>query len=88
MLRAMEDVKSFIPEFKVPFCTVHGDQDVAVPIAGSKLLYDDSATPSEEKEFHTLDSFHGVLCDPKAEEGMKYLTDFCDSRMKSFVPPK
>lgn len=89
MLRAMEDVKSSIPEFKTPFCTVHGDQDVAVPIAGSKLLFGDSATPSEEKELHTItDAFHGILCDPKAEEAMKYLTDFCDSRMKSFVPPK
>lgn len=89
MLLGMEDVKSSIPEFKTPFCIVHGENDVAVPIVGSKLLFDDSATPSGEKEFHPLsETLHGVLAEPKAEEAMKHMSDFCDSRLKAFVPPK
>ena len=89
MLLGMEDAKASIPDFKTPFCIVHGDCDVVVPIVGSKVLFDHSATPAEEKEFHTITGCtHGVLCDPKAEEAMKHITDFCDKRMKAFVPPK
>jgi len=89
MLLAMDDVKTYIPSFATPFCIVHGDSDEAVPIVGSETLFEGSSTPLSEKEFHPLSGcYHGVLADPKAEEAMKHLSDFVDSRLKQFVPPK
>ena len=85
LLLALEEARSSIPDYKMPFCIVHGDADIAVPIVGSQELFEKSATPFDEKEFHTItDSTHGILCDPKAEEAMKCLSDFCDARMKKF----
>jgi len=90
LLGGMEEVRgNVIGEYKKPFCIVHGSADIAVPIAGSELMYSDSMTPEGDKEFHAIsETTHGVLGDPKAEEAMKYLSAFVDSRLKAFVPPK
>ena len=64
---------------------MHGDNDIAVPIVGSQELFKDSLTPAGDKELHVMEgSTHGVLCDPKAEEAVKHLSDFCDARMNKF----
>jgi len=89
LLQAMEKGKTSIPDITTPFCVVHGDKDAAVPITGSAFLFEKSATPSGDKEFHTIsDCYHGVIADPKAEEAMNHLSSFVDSRLKKFVPPK
>jgi alpha-beta hydrolase superfamily lysophospholipase len=89
LLQGMEEGKTSIPDITTPFCIIHGDSDLAVPIAGSKLLFEKSKTPSGDKEFHPIsDCYHGVMADPKAEEAMQHLSSFVDSRLKKFVPPK
>ena len=88
LLEGLEDARSnSIPGYKQPFCIVHGDEDAAVPISGSKLLFENSSTSEEDKEFVVLESaYHGILADPKAEEAMKHMVAFVDARMKKFVP--
>jgi len=87
MLKALEDVcTNTIPGYDQPFCVLHGDEDVAVPIVGSHLLFDNCSTLEEHKEFHVIQSsYHGILADPKAEEAMKKLVNYVDARMKKFV---
>jgi len=88
MLQAMEDGKTSIPDFSTPFCIVHGDSDEAIPISGSELLFGKASTPSSDKELHTITgAYHAVLSDPKAEEAMKHLSSFVDSRLEKFVSP-
>ncbi|KAG7349798.1 serine aminopeptidase, S33 [Nitzschia inconspicua] len=90
MLMALEEVRNnCIPGFDKPFCIVHGDKDVGVPISGSKLLFGGCATPENEKEFHTIQgAHHGIIADPKAEEAIGYLSKFVQARMEAFTPPK
>ena len=87
LLKALEDVRAnSIPGYDQPFCVVHGDEDVAVPIEGSRLLFNSSSTLEENKEFHVIQSaYHGIFADPKAEEAMKKIVDYVDARMKKFV---
>jgi len=88
VLAAMEEVNAIVPDFATPFCIVHGDADVGVPITGSELLFEQSSTPSGVKEFHAIsEACHGVLADPKAEDAMHHLSGFVDSRMQTFVAP-
>eukprot|EP00532_Pseudo-nitzschia_australis_P015595 CAMPEP_0168259630 /NCGR_PEP_ID=MMETSP0141_2-20121125/7859_1 /TAXON_ID=44445 /ORGANISM="Pseudo-nitzschia australis, Strain 10249 10 AB" /LENGTH=226 /DNA_ID=CAMNT_0008197147 /DNA_START=431 /DNA_END=1112 /DNA_ORIENTATION=+ len=87
LLEALEDVRNHaIPGYNRPFVVVHGDQDAAVPIAGSKLLLENSSTATHDKELHVLETtYHGVLADPKAEEAMNHMVAFVDARTKKFV---
>jgi len=84
LLAALEEVQNnAIPGYNRPFCIVHGDGDVAVPMSGSKLLYNDSDTLDNDKELHTIEGmYHGLLAEPKAEEVMTLITNFVDARMK------
>lgn len=85
LLLAIEEVRKGVPDFSTPFCIVHGDKDVAVPIGGSKYLLEGSATHASNKELHVIEgSTHGILCDPKAEEAVQHLVNFCQVRMKKF----
>ncbi|KAL3936156.1 MAG: hypothetical protein SGARI_002681 [Bacillariaceae sp.] len=90
MLLALEDIQNnAIPGFETPFCIVHGDKDEGVPISGSQKLFDECATPSDQKEFHSIaGAYHGLLADPKAEEAMGHLSKFVEARMKVFTPSK
>jgi acylglycerol lipase len=90
MLLALEEVRNkAIPGYNTPFCIVHGDQDEGVPITGSKLLFEGCATPTQEKEFHTIHgAYHGLMADPKAEEAIGHLSKFVQARMKAFTPRK
>jgi acylglycerol lipase len=90
MLLALEEVRAkAIPGFNKPFCIVHGDMDEGVPITGSKLLFEGCATPTDQKEFHTIpEAHHGLLADPKAEEAVDHLSKFAQARMKAFTPRK
>ncbi len=87
LLLSMEEVRGGIPDFSTPFCIVHGDKDVAVPLSGSKCLLEDSATHASDKELHVIEgSLHGILCDPKAEEAVQHIVEFCRVRMEKFSP--
>jgi len=85
LLKAMEEVREkAIPGYDRPFCIVHGDHDVAVPMSGSELLFENSSTPDENKKFSVIESaHHGLLADPKAEEAVKVMVDFVDARMNN-----
>jgi len=88
MVQVFEEIQNkSIPGYDQPFCIVHGDGDVAVPMSGSELLYNNSTTANEDKEFHIIKgSNHEVLAEPQAEEAMKIITDFVDVRMEKFTP--
>lgn len=75
--------KVAIPGLKTPFCIVHGTKDYAVPIEGSKFMFEHASTPDDDKELHCMDgSYHDLLGDPRAQEAMTCLTNFIERRMK------
>eukprot|EP00536_Pseudo-nitzschia_multiseries_P008508 jgi/Psemu1/296948/fgenesh1_pm.216_\ len=86
LLQAMEEAREkAIPGYVRPFCIVHGDEDVAVPMAGSEILFQKSSTTDEDKELNVIESaFHGILADPKAEEAVEIMVKFVDTRMGKF----
>lgn len=83
MIDAMEAVReSVIPKLEVPFCVVHGVEDVGVPIAGSDYLYGAAATPNDDREYHRIEgAYHDMLSDPTAEESMGYFVGFVKKQM-------
>ena len=48
-LAAFERIKKQVKELKLPWLSVHGDQDKLCEISGSQLLYEQSV--SEDKTF-------------------------------------
>jgi alpha-beta hydrolase superfamily lysophospholipase len=86
MLLALEDIKSnCISGYNKPFCIIHGDEDVGVPITGSKLLFEKCSTPGDQKELHVIEgAYHGLMADPKAEEAIGHLVKFVETRTKAF----
>jgi alpha-beta hydrolase superfamily lysophospholipase len=86
LLQALEECRSnCISNYNQAFCIVHGSNDVAVPVSGSQLLYDNCITLENDKELHIIDgSYHGILAEPEAEIAMKYIIDYVDKRMNKF----
>mmetsp|Transcript_18616 Transcript_18616/g.42518 ORF Transcript_18616/g.42518 Transcript_18616/m.42518 type:complete len:384 (+) Transcript_18616:388-1539(+) len=87
LILALEAVReTAIPGYAKPFCIVHGEKDVAVPVAGSELLHNGSETPEDEKEIHVLDEvYHGVLADPYAGMAIDILVSYVEERTNKFV---
>jgi alpha-beta hydrolase superfamily lysophospholipase len=83
LLQALEDVrKDIIPALKTPYIVIHGTQDYGVPISGSEYLYQNSITPSDEKEFvKTEGAYHDLLADPTAEETMGHIIHWIEKRI-------
>lgn len=90
MAMVMDDVQSkAVPGLNVPFCTIHGTEDIGVPIEGSELLMEKSVTPDDQKEFHAMDGlYHDMFTDFKAEECIGHWTKFMEKRMKAFSTSK
>jgi len=84
LTNALEVVRdSTIPGLNVPFCAIHGEKDVAVPIEGTNLLEEMAATPPEDRVVYRLkDAYHDLLSDPTAEETMSRIIKFLDERVE------
>lgn len=83
LVLALEAVRAkAIPGLTVPFVSVHGTADYGVPIEGSQILYDKSATPSDDKEFHPIEgAYHDIFADPAAEVAMEKWMNFLKKRL-------
>lgn len=81
LVKAMEDVRTItIPALKVPYLILHGTDDYGVPIQGSELLWEKSATT--EKEFlRKQGAYHDLLADYVAEECMQDIVDWIHKRI-------
>lgn len=85
MVLVMDEIQSkAVPGLNVPFCTIHGTDDLGVPIEGSKRLMDQSATPAEDKEMHSMEGvYHDMFTDFKAEECIGHWMKFIEKRIKA-----
>eukprot|EP00980_Cylindrotheca_fusiformis_P013647 scaffold3513_cov102-Cylindrotheca_fusiformis.AAC.8 len=81
---AMEEVcNNTIPDFKVPFCIIHGTKDEGVPIGGSQFMIQNAQTPKEDKQLHAMDgATHDLLCDPSAEVALGHWMKFVRERIE------
>lgn len=85
MLISMEQVREeIIPGFSVPFCVIHGEKDVAVPVSGTELLLEKATTPKENRAVKRHpEAYHDLMADPSAEETMQFMLDFANERVAS-----
>ena len=83
MLSALECARSqAIPGLTVPYCIVHGEKDMGVPVEGSEFMVKHAATPKEDAEFHRIpDAYHDLLADPVAEEVAGIFVNFMKKQM-------
>lgn len=83
MLVSMEQVREeIIPGLTVPFCVIHGEKDVAVPISGTEYLLDTAHTPQENRAVKRhAEAYHDLFADPTAEETMSFMIDFVNKRL-------
>jgi len=83
LLNVTEAVRSkVIPGLNMPFCTVHGTQDLAVPIAGSEYLMEHSATPEKDKALLRIEGArHDLFSEPNAEDVVSQMLKWMESRM-------
>jgi pimeloyl-ACP methyl ester carboxylesterase len=80
---AMEKLcNTVIPEFKVPFCIIHGTEDAGVPIDGSKFMMKTVQTSEEDKNLHCIEgAYHDMMGDPDAEVALGYWMTFVQERI-------
>jgi alpha-beta hydrolase superfamily lysophospholipase len=81
VLRLMEEEMERIPDIEYPFLTIHGDNDLIVPISCSKLIYEKSSTPAEDKKFIVIpggyhDAFVELEKTPDYEEIYKFFEKY------------
>lgn len=69
LVRAMEAVRTVVlPRLRTPVLALHGTDDVAVPLAGSELLLEQ--TPTTTKLLRYPGAYHDIMADACAEECM------------------
>jgi alpha-beta hydrolase superfamily lysophospholipase len=79
---AMDTVRKGMPGFHVPYCIVHGTEDAGVLIEGSDLMWDQAATPAENRAFKRQEgAYHDLLADPTAEDSIQFTVDFIKKRI-------
>lgn len=83
MLEAMELVREeIIPNLTVPFCVIHGDQDIAVPVSGTEFLMEKAQTTKGDQTVKRHpEAYHDLLSDPTAEETMDFMIQFVNKRV-------
>ena len=83
MLLAMEQARdAIIPGLTVPFCVIHGEKDIAVPISGTEYLLEYAATSQGNRAVQRHpEAYHDLMADPTAEETMKFMIDFANDRI-------
>jgi alpha-beta hydrolase superfamily lysophospholipase len=66
-----------------PFAVVHGTEDHAVLIEGTRYLDAQSKTESADKAVLELEgAFHDVLHDPLCNTGIEFLFAFVEQQLK------
>jgi alpha-beta hydrolase superfamily lysophospholipase len=83
MLEAMELVREeIIPNLTVPFCVIHGEQDIAVPISGTELLVQTAKTRKDDQAVQRHpEAFHDLMADPTVEKTMEFMLQFVNQRV-------
>jgi len=83
LLLGLEECRrSAIPGFRLPFCIVHGVNDLGVPVEGSDYLWETADTPTEDKAYDRVeDGRHDMLSDHYAEEAMDFFMKFIQKRL-------
>lgn len=83
MLKAMELVREeIIPNLTVPFCVIHGEQDIAVPISGTELLLEKAPTPKDDQAVQRHpEAYHDLMADPTVKETMDFMIQFVNKRV-------
>ena len=83
MLDAMELLREeIIPNLTVPFCVMHGEQDIAVPISGTEFLLEKAKTPkTDQAQERYPDAYHDLMNDPVAEKVMDFMIEFVNKRV-------
>jgi alpha-beta hydrolase superfamily lysophospholipase len=84
LLQATIEVRSgVVPEMQFPFAVVHGTEDHAVLIEGTRYLDANTKTTSADKAILELEgAFHDVLHDPSILAGLSFLFKFADEQLK------
>ena len=71
-----------IPRLSVPFCVVHGEKDVVVPVKGSEYLLRASLTPRSDQAFKFFpQAYHDMLAEPEANEVMYFQINWIKRRL-------
>jgi alpha-beta hydrolase superfamily lysophospholipase len=73
-----------IPTLHVPFCVVHGNRDLVVPVTGSRYLQRASLTPKDEQAFMCFpNAYHDMLAEPEAGAVMAFQVNWIKERLAS-----
>ena len=86
LIEAMKYVRNeCIPDFKLPFCILHGTSDRAVPIAESlEYFVEKVATPEANRAVKRVGgAYHDLLGDPTAEENLDFVLGWMKKRIES-----
>jgi len=62
LLEAITELRTRLKELTVPMLIIHGDADEIVPLAGSRLLYDQSSSTDKTLSVYP-DMLHSPLCE-------------------------
>jgi len=83
MVWSMDSLRQeVIPAFQLPFMILHGTKDYAVPIAGSEFMWENVATPMEQRKFLRKEGvYHDIFSDQLAEECMQDVIDWINDRL-------
>jgi len=87
LIEAMKLVRQeCIPNFRVPFCIVHGTKDRAVPIHESLDYFVQHAdTLEHDRAVLRVDgAYHDLLGDPTAEDTVQFCLEWIQQRIKGF----
>ena len=81
LLQAMDEAYTkVIPNLTLPYCVIHGAQDLAVPTTGTDYLWE--TAPSPEKVMRKQpDAYHNLLADPAREDVADFLLDWTEQRI-------
>lgn len=84
LMECMMNVQTIaIPDLNIPFCLVHGEQDLAVPITGSEYLRDHISTPNEDYACKIYnDALHDLLAEPEAPDVVQFVCDWIQQRIQ------
>ncbi|CAB9498680.1 Monoglyceride lipase [Seminavis robusta] len=85
LIEAMKYVRNeCIPDFKGPFCILHGTSDRAVPIAGAlEYFVEQVATPEPDRAVKRVGgAYHDLLGDPTAEENLDFILEWVKKRIE------
>jgi alpha-beta hydrolase superfamily lysophospholipase len=83
MVKALEDVrKNVIPGFRLPYCIIHGTDDVGVMISGSEYMWETTMTPEEDRSFKRVEGgYHALFTEEEAEEHADFALNWMNKQL-------